>query len=453
MTAHPMAVGDGTHGPIGAGVQAVRLVQAGEGASRPLVVGFLLGAQLDPQFRTLFGATPCMVAWQGFGAPEPGAQLIAEYEAVARKAGWDGTGDIYFVGWSLGCSRIRSVLPALHGKPRAVLCLDGTTASWPTPLPGQRDVWQELVRGARAGELTAVLTCTSMGYTEHLKAPETPYWATLHMLRDVTGWPLDVARTPDAEDGDVGVSSDGELHVVRFASSDCDKQAHGDQQNKVLFWAARRWLLPLMAGTSATDPAPAPEPGHPLSALDYARLEFAAGVHEDPPHSNTSPRIREYLALCIRNGSLLKLTAGEWCAAFFCWCDHEAGGSIPPRVAVSEVYHDALVAGLVREGSATPKPGWGAIYARAGEDPRTGGHGHIGRVNTVHDDGTYLNIEGNHGDKVDEVPHKPGEALVWIAVDEEPVVYDEATTARLFALVDTIAAGTADTDLDRIETA
>ena len=430
---------------------AVRVVQKAPAAGCPLVVGFLLGSQLDAQFQALFGPGVCMVAWQGFGPPEPGAQLIGEYEAAAKGAGWDGTGDVYLVGWSLGCSRIRSVLPAMQKKPRGVLCLDGTTASWPTPLPPQIDPWRELVRAGRARELCAVLTCTSMGYTERLKPPDSPFWATLHLLRDVTGWPLATAGTPGSPED--GLTEEGDLHVVRFASADMDAHAHEDQQNKVLFWAARKWFLPLLQAAAPTDPAPAPAPTalDSASALDVARAELAAGVHEDPPHSNTSPRIREYLALCMRGGKPLGLTAGEWCAAFFCWCDHEAGGALTPRAAVAEVWHDAVNAGLARQATETPKPGWGAIFARSGEDPRTGGHGHIGRVELVHADGSYSCIEGNHGDAVAEVAHKPGEAIGWIACDEEPVLADDATMARLFALADEIDDGTADTDLDRVE--
>ena len=428
---------------------SVRVVQSGAGAGRPLVVGFLVGAGLDPQLQALLGPEPCMVAWQGFGSPGPGAQLIAEYEAVAKRAGWDGTGDVYLLGWSLGCSRIRSVLPALHKKPKGVLCLDGTTASWPTPLPPQIDPWRELVRAGRAGELCAVCTCTSMGYTERLKPPEPqpPYWATLHMLREVTGWPLDGAGTPDAPDA--GLVEEGDLHVVRFASADMDAHAHEDQLNKVLFWAVRKWFLPLMQAVAPTDPAPTALES--ASALDVARAELAAGVHEEPPHSNTGPRIREYLALCVRAGKLLGLRAGAWCAAFFCWCDQQAGGTLTPRASVTEVWHDAVHAGTARETSATPRPGWGAIFARAGQDPTTGGEGHIGRVATVREDGTYACIEGNHDDVVAWVEHKPGEALGWIACDEEPVLMDVATAARLFALAKEIEAGTADTDLDRIE--
>ena len=433
----------------------VRIVQRANKPGCPLVVGLLLGSQLDPQFKALVGPDVCMVAWQGFGPPEPGAQLIAEYSAVAKSAGWDGTGDVYLIGWSLGCSRIRSILPALTKKPKGVLCLDGTTASFPTPQPSQIDPWRELVRAGRAGEICAVLTCTSMGYTERLKPPDSPFWATLHMLREVTGWTLASPGTPAAPDA--GITEEGDLHVVRFASADMDAHAHEDQQNKVLFWAVRKWFQPLWqdVATASTEPPPtdkSPTALDDATALDIARAELAAGVHEDPPHSNTSPRIREYLALCVRNGKPLGLTAGEWCAAFFCWCDREAGGAIIPRAAVAEVWHDAVNAGLAREGTVTPKPGWGAIFARAGEDPRTGGHGHIGRVETVHADGTYSCIEGNHGDAVAEVNHKPGEAIGWVACDEEPVLWDAATASRLFALVQAIDDGDAEGDaLDKIE--
>lgn len=63
-----------------------------------------------------------------------------------------------------------------------------------------------------------------------------------------------------------------------------------------------------------------------LRALRVALQEWCAGVCEVPPGSNSGPRIREYLAGCVRRrtGEALELTASEWCAAAASWCVERA---------------------------------------------------------------------------------------------------------------------------------
>lgn len=79
-----------------------------------------------------------------------------------------------------------------------------------------------------------------------------------------------------------------------------------------------------------------------IGALTLLAAHGELGVAEDPPGSNTGPRVREYLAPCVRDvdrdGDLerLGLTEGEWCAAFASWCVREArraypGTTDPPR--------------------------------------------------------------------------------------------------------------------------
>jgi hypothetical protein len=50
-------------------------------------------------------------------------------------------------------------------------------------------------------------------------------------------------------------------------------------------------------------------------ALDVAMQELDAGIKEEPPGSNTSPRIKEYLYPCVRGDRNIRLglTASNWC--------------------------------------------------------------------------------------------------------------------------------------------
>ena len=48
------------------------------------------------------------------------------------------------------------------------------------------------------------------------------------------------------------------------------------------------------------------------------------GVHEEPPGSNSGPRVRQYQAATNLGG-----TGWPWCMAFVCWCYKQAGHPLP----------------------------------------------------------------------------------------------------------------------------
>lgn len=112
-------------------------------------------------------------------------------------------------------------------------------------------------------------------------------------------------------------------------------------------------------------------------ALGFALREWCAGVKEEPPGSNTGPRIREYLKNCVRDGKPLRLTSGEWCAASASWCAFQArreGERLPHeyRAAGIELQRDLEKAAAwrpveaVRAGQYSPRPGDLVILSRAG---------------------------------------------------------------------------------------
>lgn len=153
--------------------------------------------------------------------------------------------------------------------------------------------------------------------------------------------------------------------------------------------------------------------------LLLAEQEMRAGVRANPyGQPNTGPRVREYLAGCLRdlNGDgktepheLLRLREGNWCAAFQGWLleqcrlPDEAAPHLY-RASVVELELDARARGLwhdvqeVREGAWSPNIGDLVIWDRSDPtDPSTAWHRHVNRlVGWTNPDWThFVTIGGN----------------------------------------------------------
>ena len=142
-------------------------------------------------------------------------------------------------------------------------------------------------------------------------------------------------------------------------------------------------------------------PGIAADHLERALAEI--GVKEIPgPKSN--PRIDEYLSVATRNGKPLGLRGDDqfsWCACFFSWCGLPP--DMTPCASVSEMVTQAKATGRWRPADTfhDPKPGDAALFKRSGQDPRTGGLGHIARVKDAPDaNGDYVTVDGNSENKV-----------------------------------------------------
>lgn len=169
-------------------------------------------------------------------------------------------------------------------------------------------------------------------------------------------------------------------------------------------------------------------------ALRAAQAELVAGVREVPLGSNSGPRIKEYLAGCVRDyrrsdGSIKRrpvgLDHGEWCAAFASWCAFTTSdpGEIPHayRISVAELWKDAKASGAARGREYLPKVGDLGVYRRDGNDPTRGGKGHVARVCVPPGaDGLYETIDGNSQDRVTQVRRKVADAAGWIVYGAEP---------------------------------
>jgi hypothetical protein len=145
-------------------------------------------------------------------------------------------------------------------------------------------------------------------------------------------------------------------------------------------------------------------------ALAKAILEI--GQHEIPGVEQ-NPRVRAYLRGARRNGQAIGDSEDiAWCAAFVGWCNTQAmdpGEKIPPwRVSVAEIWQDALRLGTGKSTIYMPQPGDLVLFKRNGQDPRNGGEGHVGRVETAPDvDGRFFTIGGNEGGTL----HNGGEVM------------------------------------------
>ncbi len=153
--------------------------------------------------------------------------------------------------------------------------------------------------------------------------------------------------------------------------------------------------------------------------LAVAQKALDAGVREEGG-LHRGPDVDRYVSFCVRHGALLHLVGVNWCASFASYClwigagldpalathwtpETMAPPLFPPvgyRAAVSELVTDAKATGTwhdVTEGY-EPEPGDLCILGREGQDPRTGGLGHVCIVQEAAAEGrAWACIGGNQG--------------------------------------------------------
>lgn len=238
-----------------------RLVQAGRGSLRPIVIVWHVTIALDSAIRAALGPDPCIV---NVTAPPSGERatydestaaagyLSALVAGVATKQGFT-AGPLVLVGFSAGCRAVRACLRA-GNQPAAVVAIDGTHGNWPTRTEDQIAPWRAAFDRARQDPASFLFAASHSGltYVEGLKP--NPYASTWRVLREVTGWPLAVAKggprpVVTREGGAVVFSTDAQDHVAQARVF----------LPKILAEAVRPFLA---AAVAALPPAalPAPEP-------------------------------------------------------------------------------------------------------------------------------------------------------------------------------------------------
>lgn len=402
-----------------------RKVQGGNG---PGVLIYLCGQSpaLDAAIKAALPGIPVAVnPDNGYGA------AISDIHAGLDACGARILGCL--AGYSAGCQGVRQQL--WNGAdPPVVLCMDGTAGPWPlSDVAREVTVWRTLATEARAGGRTFIATATMQRYTQNLKKTPTqkqgPFAATSTVLARALEWPEAGTIAPlkvvaNEYPGTPALElHDGALHAFIYPGTDCDISAHAAQLTKAMPELLAKYVAPALGITVDIGPALAPFRGlvdvgrmvvqniaglfdggddapAALPMEHLARAIAELGVAEIPgPKSN--PRIDEYLSVAIRNGKPLGLRGDDqfsWCACFFSWCGLPP--DMTPCAAVAEMVTQAKATGRWRAADVfhDPKPGDAALFKRSGQDPRTGGLGHIARVKVAPDaSGNYVTVGGNEG--------------------------------------------------------
>ncbi|TKC93705.1 hypothetical protein [Polyangium fumosum] len=249
---------------------ALRLVQAGEGNPRALVIAFLIGAELDPRLRAAFGPRTCVMA--DGAASGPMMEEILEF--AHRRAGLRHVSRLALIGYSAGCQRVRAL--RLAGvEASAYLLADGTHASWP-PADWQIDWLRQLVERARAGKALVVASHTMQTYTERLPKGKA-FASTVRVLRMATGWELDRAGPLDAP----AVTREGSLYVYSYASAGIDAAAHAAQLVRVVPELSARHLRPWLGPDQGPTAGRPPARRLPLGLIGF----FAKMLFDESPRT------------------------------------------------------------------------------------------------------------------------------------------------------------------------
>lgn len=378
----------------------LRVVAKGSGERRPLLLSFLVGSHMDAKLVAAMPPGSCVISDDSSNGTEKWRQILQKASAVCGPPG-----PVVLAGFSAGCQRVRE-LWRMGARPEAILLIDGTHASKP-PEAWQLDSWRAILDSGKACERLVVATHTCQTYVENLprNGPTPPFLSTWTVLRQCSGHALD--QVP-------GQLQEGQMWIQSFPSQPpIDKEAHIYQQRVVLPNVIAGIVTPYLSripGSSVTErPAPAwldPNLSYGERCLAWSRFELDAGVKEDPPGSNSGPRIRDYLAPCVRDDKLLGLRAGNWCAAAACAAHRAAAlpsDSVPPyRASGAEMEADAKAAGTwadaddVLAGEYTPKPGDIVTLPRGSEAWMR----HVCRVVEWRaDKAQYTSIGGNEGDR------------------------------------------------------
>jgi hypothetical protein len=220
---------------------AVRLVQAGNGAARDVVLVYHLASAVDAAVRAAAGPA-AVIGNQTFAGDETIGKLLRVSDAVSDLQAQAGPFDVrrvVLVGFSRGCQGVRANLGPLVSMAVAV---DGIHAPKANPGPALAP-WQTFGEFARQGAARLIVTHTAIEPGKYLSTTE-----TADRL-----WPEAKAAAEPAPGGGKRWRSGG-LEVWSYPGS--DTAAHIYQGQHVLPAA----LAELLGGSSSSPPGPTPKP-------------------------------------------------------------------------------------------------------------------------------------------------------------------------------------------------
>ena len=386
--------------------------------SGPVVALFFCGDSFPSQRSKLLDALPreCTVLALDSDQRHDEAMRAAVLALPTERQRW-------LVGYSAGGHRVRDCLDLVRDGD-VVITADATHASLesrPQTMPLRP--WLELGERATSGAVRWLSSHTYLTYVESLREP---YYATVTVMRRASRLLLpESCLVGSVERRDVGG-----LSIWSYESGPADGPAHARQV---------REALPMMLAIATAESRPLDghhgvplcDPRSPIElvherlwarhgrtptlgelALERARAWLETGVAEIAgPESH--PMIYAALQRCVRDGRPVGLTSDEtdWCAAAAsAWCEW-----LTPRISVRELVEDARTRAAWRDVASgyVPVPGDLEVYARAGEDPRRGGRGHVAIVESRSDAGS-VTIGGNERNAVRRTTEHALPVVGWI---------------------------------------
>lgn len=403
-----------------------RVVQAGSGATRDLVICYYVGNYADDQVRRAAPAHACIINdtktptrrytridSRGIDGILPMKQAI---EWALGRCDFDAVRYVLIGGYSAGGQAVRTQVMS-GAAPNAIFIADGNHCSAP-PVPWQLKAMQAFCDAAASEEKVAVFS--------HTQIEPPTYTGTRRTLELLTGFELDESG-PLEEPVETG---EGNLEVWSFEGANAE--AHRQQAQRVFSELLGRAVEMLDLDDSThvedlalVDPANEPwqDPTQPLGvrALLWTKHQQKIGVREIPPGSNSGPMIAEYFkpTTRIRNGREIPLgiSRGNWCSVSACAAAKaallpgEQWDEVVPhgyRAGVVELVRDAKENGRwfsaeeLQAGEHWPELGDLAIFDRskAGQ-PHTSWWRHVARVSKAPkpEGREFFTLGGNEGNE------------------------------------------------------
>lgn len=221
----------------------MRVLQHGSGARRHALAAWFCGVSISKFAKLL----PSAMIVEMSGSKEPVTRT--QIEALVRADGAT-LGELGSIGFSAGCHGVRN---ALEMRPDFIIPVDGTHGSIPQPGGMPIAPWQAAVDRARRGECSFVSSCSNNTYVEKLRPPNGPYYATVSVLRKITGWDL-----PEPTDDRPHIRIEDRLAVYSYRSADADAAAHRFQIQVVAPELVRQWLSLRWASSAPAVVTPKP---------------------------------------------------------------------------------------------------------------------------------------------------------------------------------------------------
>jgi hypothetical protein len=339
------------------------LIQRGTGPHVLVMVFTGTAASKAPK---ILGPTVTVYAVAGSRLSDAEIREVRRLRDAAAAAG----GQLWTCGYSAGGGAVRASLDSID--PDGCIIADGG----PISLPGQpqtmpRRQYERFVELAKKGERQFIASHTYLTYTEQIvddpRTPqvENPWASTVNTLRQITGLAL-----PEPAVGQHTVTTLGGITILSYESGPADRPAHARQVQEVLPMMLETYLRPRLAPRGALAAVVAV-----AGSIKAAVISAAEQAVQAVDNMGQTPAPDGYLS-------------HGW------------------RCAVAELVADAKKTGRWHEQFQTNQPGQYqvkvgdlVISKRSGQDPRTGGSGHVERLTHVcegtPEDASDVTIGGN----------------------------------------------------------